>query len=247
MIDYTHFGYQQVPETEKRERVREVFDSVASRYDIMNDMMSLGVHRLWKRFAVALTSVRTGGNVVDLAGGTGDLTRLLSDKVGESGSVVTSDINAAMLSAGRSRLIDEGYVGNIRYVQCNAESLPFADNSQDAVTIGFGLRNVTFKDSALAEMYRILRPGGQLLVLEFSKVTNVALAKLYDSYSFNVLPRLGARIAGDANSYRYLAESIRVHPDQQTLLDMLQGAGFEQCSYLNLSIGVVAIHRGYKL
>ena len=247
MTDYTHFGYQQIPETEKRERVREVFDSVASRYDIMNDMMSLGVHRLWKRFAVALTSVRAGGDVVDLAGGTGDLTRLLSDRVGESGSVVTSDINAAMLSAGRSRLIDEGYVGNIRYVQCNAESLPFADNSQDAVTIGFGLRNVTFKDSALAEMYRILRPGGQVLVLEFSKVTNAALAKLYDSYSFNVLPRLGARIAGDADSYRYLAESIRMHPDQQTLLGMLQGAGFEQCSYLNLSIGVVAIHRGYKL
>lgn len=246
MAEYTHFGYQQVPAAEKSARVREVFDSVASRYDIMNDLMSLGVHRIWKRIAVAMTAARAGAHVLDLAGGTGDLSRLLSEKVGDGGRVTTSDINAAMLNEGRARLIDSGHFGNINFVQCNAESLPLADSSQDAVTIGFGLRNVTFKESALAEMYRVLRPGGQVLVLEFSKVTNALLAKLYDTYSFNVLPRLGAQIAGDADSYRYLAESIRMHPDQPTLLAMLRGAGFEQCSYLNLSIGVVAIHRGYK-
>lgn len=247
MTDFTHFGYEQVPEDQKAERVRAVFDSVASRYDLMNDLMSLGIHRWWKRFAVALTAVGAGSRVLDLAGGTGDLTRLLSERVGPSGLVTCSDINAAMLNEGRARLLDGGYVGNVRYAQCDAEALPFSDSTLDAVTIGFGLRNVTHKDRALKEMFRVLRPGGQVMVLEFSKVTTQPLARLYETYSFSVLPRLGARIAGDADSYQYLAESIRMHPDQETLEAMLTDAGFEQCSYLNLSLGVVAVHRGYKL
>ncbi|MEM7407186.1 MAG: bifunctional demethylmenaquinone methyltransferase/2-methoxy-6-polyprenyl-1,4-benzoquinol methylase UbiE [Pseudomonadota bacterium] len=246
MTDFTDFGYEQVPEDEKAGRVRAVFDSVASRYDLMNDLMSFGIHRWWKRFAVALTSVGPGSRVLDLAGGTGDLTRLISERVGPSGLVTCSDINAAMLNEGRARLLDSGYVGNVRYAQCDAEALPFADDALDAVTIGFGLRNVTNKDRALAEMFRVLRPGGQVMVLEFSKVPRGPLARLYETYSFSVLPRLGARIAGDADSYRYLAESIRMHPDQATLEGMLRKAGFEQCSYLNLSLGVVAVHRGYK-
>ena len=244
--EYTHFGYQQVPEAEKQGRVREVFDSVASRYDLMNDLMSLGVHRIWKRLTVFASSVRPGAQVLDLAGGTGDLSRLMSERVGDNGSVTCTDINAAMLGEGRRRLLDEGIVGNVAYSQCNAEALPFADNSYDAVTIGFGLRNVTRKDHALQEMLRVLRPGGQLLILEFSRVSNPLMRKLYDHYSFNVLPPLGARFAGDADSYRYLAESIRMHPDQGALLQMMTDAGFEQCSYVNMTGGIVALHRGHK-
>ena len=244
--DYTHFGYSQVPESEKHARVKEVFDSVASRYDVMNDLMSLGIHRIWKRLTVLMASVRPGAHVLDLAGGTGDLSRLLSEQVGDHGHITCTDINAAMLDEGRSRLLDKGIVGNIAYSQCNAEALPFADNSYDAVTIGFGLRNVTRKQTALEEMLRVLRPGGQLLVLEFSRVSNELLRKIYDQYSFSVLPQLGARIAGDADSYRYLAESIRMHPDQESLLEMLRVAGFDRCSYTNMTGGIVAVHRGYK-
>jgi demethylmenaquinone methyltransferase / 2-methoxy-6-polyprenyl-1,4-benzoquinol methylase len=242
----THFGYEQVAEGEKQQRVRAVFDSVAGRYDVMNDLMSLGVHRLWKRFAVFASAVRNGADVLDLAGGTGDLTRLMSERVGELGSITCADINAAMLGAGRARLLDEGIVSNVRYLQCNAECLPLRDNSHDAVTIGFGLRNVTHKQHALAEMYRVLRPGGQLVILEFSKLRSALLAKIYDTYSFSVLPFLGERVAGDGESYRYLAESIRMHPSQDELLSMMGQAGFEQTSCLNLSGGIVALHRGYK-
>jgi demethylmenaquinone methyltransferase / 2-methoxy-6-polyprenyl-1,4-benzoquinol methylase len=243
----THFGYQQVPVDEKASRVRQVFDSVASRYDIMNDLMSLGIHRLWKRHAIALAGVRRGQRVLDLAAGTGDLSDRFASIVGAGGLVVMSDINAAMLSVGRDRLTDRGSVGNLAYALANAERLPFASDSFDCVTIGFGLRNVTRKELALEEMVRVLRPGGRALILEFSHPTSKPLSKVYDLYSFNVLPALGRLVTNDAESYQYLAESIRMHPDQETLRDMMEGAGFERCEFFNLTGGIVAIHRGYKL
>lgn len=243
----THFGYQTVAEGEKADRVRGVFDSVASRYDLMNDLMSLGVHRLWKRFAVELSGVRAGQRVLDLASGTGDLAARLSALVGPDGLVVMSDINAAMLSLGRDRMLDAGRVGNVRYAQIDAEVLPFPADTFDCVTIGFGLRNVTRKEHALAEMRRVLRPGGRALVLEFSQPTVAPLKAAYDLYSFQLLPRLGRLVANDEASYRYLAESIRVHPDQATLKGMMEAAGFERCDVHNLSGGIVAVHRGFKL
>jgi len=243
----THFGYQAVAEAEKAERVRGVFDSVATRYDLMNDLMSLGIHRLWKRFAVQLTGVRAGQRVLDLASGTGDLAARLAGLVGPEGTVVMSDINAAMLSRGRDRMLDDGRAGNVRYAQLDAEALPFPDGSFDCVTIGFGLRNVTHKERALAEMHRVLRPGGRALVLEFSHPTTAPLKAAYDLYSFQVLPRLGRLVASDEASYRYLAESIRMHPDQQTLKAMMEAAGFERCDVHNLTGGVVAVHRGFRL
>jgi demethylmenaquinone methyltransferase/2-methoxy-6-polyprenyl-1,4-benzoquinol methylase len=243
----THFGYEAVPESEKAQRVRGVFDSVASRYDLMNDLMSFGIHRLWKRFAIGLSGVRSGQRVLDLASGTGDLAARLAGLVGPRGQVVMTDINAAMLSRGRDRMLDEGRVGNVAYAQVDAEALPFADDSFDCVTIAFGLRNVTHKDRALAEMHRVLRPGGRALVLEFSHPTTAPLRAAYDLYSFRVLPRLGRLVTEDEASYRYLAESIRVHPDQATLRDMLESAGFERCDFHNLTGGIVAVHRGFKL
>jgi demethylmenaquinone methyltransferase/2-methoxy-6-polyprenyl-1,4-benzoquinol methylase len=213
----------------------------------MNDVMSMGVHRLWKRVTVEVAALRAGQQVLDLAGGTGDLTRLMAERVGPSGKIVISDINGNMLGVGRDTLINSGHVGNIEYVQANAEVLPFPDNQFHCVTIGFGLRNVTDKDRALREMYRVLKPGGKLLVLEFSKPTNPALAKIYDVYSFKLLPLMGRFIANDEASYRYLAESIRMHPDQETLKDMMVEAGFERCEYLNMTGGIVALHKGYKI
>lgn len=239
----TDFGFQQVPEDEKVRRVSGVFDSVARRYDVMNDLMSAGLHRYWKRFTVEQSAVRRGDRVLDVAGGTGDLARLFARRVGDTGSVVLTDINAAMLAIGRDRLVDEGVV--VPVALCNGERLPFASESFDCVSVGFGLRNMTRKDLALAEMQRVLRPGGRLLVLEFSKVWK-PLAPLYDAYSFQVLPRLGQAVAGDAQSYRYLAESIRMHPDQETLKRMMGEAGFDQVDYFNLSAGIIALHRGVK-
>ncbi len=244
--DTTHFGYQTVPVAEKADRVARVFDSVANNYDLMNDLMSLGVHRLWKRFAIDLAGARPGERVLDLAGGTGDLATPLAEQVGSSGLVVLADINAAMLAEGRRRLTDQGVVGNVAYVQADAEALPFPDNSFHCLTIAFGLRNVTHQDRALAAMYRVLKPGGRLLVLEFSQPTAPGLKPVYDLYSFQVLPRLGQWVAGDADSYRYLAESIRMHPDQDSLKAMMEQVGFERCEYFNLSGGIVALHRGYK-
>ncbi len=243
----THFGFQQVDIEEKAGKVAEVFHSVANRYDLMNDLMSLGVHRLWKRFALDCSGVRTGQAVLDLAGGTGDLAMRFSQMVGPSGHVVLADINASMLLQGRDRMLDHGVVGNMDYVQVNAEALPFADNSFDCITIAFGLRNVTNKEQALASMLRVLKPGGRLLVLEFSKPVLSILEKLYDSYSFNVIPKLGQWVTGDAESYQYLVESIRMHPDQETLKGMMQQQGFEQLEYHNLTGGIVALHKGYKL
>jgi demethylmenaquinone methyltransferase/2-methoxy-6-polyprenyl-1,4-benzoquinol methylase len=245
--DTTHFGYQEVPRSEKARRVADVFDSVAERYDIMNDLMSLGVHRLWKRFAVELAAVRPGQRVLDLAGGSGDLAARFAPLVGAAGEVVLADINAHMLEQGRRRLVDRGIINNVRYAQVNAERLPFPDNSFDCITIAFGLRNVTDKDAALRSMFRALKPGGRALVLEFSKPVAPGLRPLYDLYSFKVLPLLGRFVARDESSYRYLAESIRMHPDQETLKSMMQQAGFERCDYHNLSGGIVALHRGYKL
>jgi len=242
----THFGYEEVPVADKQVRVRQVFDSVASRYDLMNDLMSMGIHRLWKRRAIELAGVRRGQRVLDLAAGTGDLAQKFADIVGPDGEVVMSDINEAMLVHGRHRLVDEGVVGNIDYALANAERLPFASNSFDCVTIGFGLRNVTHKQFALDEMFRVLRAGGRALVLEFSHPVVKPLAKAYDAYSFSMLPLMGRIVTGDADSYRYLAESIRMHPDQETLLSMMEQAGFERCRFFNLTGGIVAIHRGYK-
>jgi len=242
----THFGFQQVPLEDKARKVAEVFHSVAGKYDLMNDLMSLGLHRIWKRIAVELTGLRAGQRVLDLAGGTGDLAALMAPLVGDTGEVVLSDINASMLDVGRGRLVDRGIVDNITFVQADAESLPFPDNHFDCITIAFGLRNVTNKDRALASMFRVLKPGGRLLVLEFSKPTLPALRPIYDTYSFKVLPVLGKAITGDAASYQYLAESIRMHPDQETLKQMLQTAGFERVEYFNMTAGVVAVHRGYK-
>lgn len=244
--DTTHFGYQQVPLQEKARRVGDVFHSVAGRYDLMNDLMSLGIHRLWKRQAIELSGVRSGQRVLDLAGGTGDLAARFSRLVGPGGEVVIADINASMLAAGRSRLVDEGVVGNVDYVQADAERLPFPDNHFHCISIAFGLRNVTNKEAALRSMYRVLKPGGRVIILEFSHPSVPGLKPLYDLYSFSALPVLGKLIAGDSASYRYLAESIRMHPDQETLKEMMEQAGFERCEYFNLSGGIVAIHRGFK-
>jgi demethylmenaquinone methyltransferase/2-methoxy-6-polyprenyl-1,4-benzoquinol methylase len=242
----TDFGFQRVSREDKARRVRGVFDSVAGNYDLMNDLMSAGTHRLWKRFTLSLANLRPGQRALDVAGGTGDLAAGLARQVGERGLVVLTDINAAMLQRGRDRLIDAGLAGNVACVQANAERLPFPDAVFDCVTIGFGLRNVTDKAAALAAMRRTLKPGGQLLVLEFSRPSVAGLQPLYDAYSFRILPLLGRFVAGDAASYRYLAESIRMHPDQETLLKMMQDAGLEGCRYHNLAGGIVAVHRGYK-
>lgn len=244
--DKIDFGFEQVPRGEKNARVGAVFDSVAGKYDLMNDLMSFGIHRIWKHFTVQLSAVRSGERVLDLAGGTGDLSAAMSKRVGSDGLVVLSDINGAMLQRGRDRLADRGVAGNLTYAQINAESLPFADASFDCVTIGFGLRNVTDKAAALAEMNRVLTPGGRALILEFSKPQVPGLSRLYDTYSFNVLPRLGKIVADDEDSYRYLAESIRMHPDQETLRTMMETAGFARCGFYNLTGGIVAVHRGYK-
>ena len=240
------FGYRQVPREEKARLVRDVFESVAGKYDLMNDLMSAGVHRVWKRFALAQTGLRPGQAALDVAGGTGDLAAGMAGQVGERGQVVLSDINAAMLAVGRDRLLDRGLLRNVRFALANAERLPFAEESFDCVTIGFGLRNVTDKAAALASMRRVLRPGGRLLVLEFSKPVVPGLKPVYDAYSFNVLPWLGGKVAGDSDSYRYLAESIRQFPDQQTLLGMMRAAGLEDCRHYNLSGGIVALHKGFR-
>jgi demethylmenaquinone methyltransferase/2-methoxy-6-polyprenyl-1,4-benzoquinol methylase len=241
----THFGYQEVPVEEKAGHVADVFHSVASKYDLMNDLMSLGIHRLWKWITINQSGVRRGCKVLDIAGGTGDLTRRFSKLVGETGQVVLADINASMLNVGRDRLTDLGVVSNVEFVQANAEMLPFPDNYFDCITIAFGLRNVTDKDKALASIYRVLKPGGQLMVLEFSK-PDEWLSPIYDTYSFKLLPLIGKIVANDEDSYRYLAESIRMHPDQDTLKGMMETVGFERCQYQNMSSGIVALHRGYK-
>lgn len=244
--DQTHFGYQKVPVEEKVHKVADVFHSVASKYDIMNDLMSFGVHRLWKRFTVEMSGVRAGQRVLDIAGGTGDLAAKFARLVGDRGEVVLADINSSMLQQGRAKLVDEGIVGNVNHVQANAECLPFAENYFDCISIGFGLRNVTHIDKALASMFRALKPGGRLLILEFSKPVAPGLGPLYDAYSFNILPLMGKLVANDAESYKYLAESIRMHPDQETLKSMMEQAGFERCDYHNLTGGIVALHRGFK-
>lgn len=244
--DTTHFGFTEVPVTEKARRVRGVFDSVATRYDLMNDLMSLGIHRVWKRFTIEKAALRPGMQVLDLAGGTGDLAALMAPRVTPGGRVVLSDINEAMLRRGRERLLDRGIAGEqIEYCLADAERLPFESDRFDVVTIAFGLRNVTRKEQALAEMFRVLRTGGQLLVLEFSRPAT-AIAPAYDLYSFKVLPAIGKLVAGDDASYRYLAESIRMHPDQETLQAMMTAEGFEGCRYHNLTGGIVALHRGWK-
>ncbi|RTZ74168.1 MAG: bifunctional demethylmenaquinone methyltransferase/2-methoxy-6-polyprenyl-1,4-benzoquinol methylase UbiE [Gammaproteobacteria bacterium] len=242
----THFGYRKVPREEKSTLVRGVFDSVASRYDLMNDLMSMGIHRLWKRFAVDLSGVRAGQQVLDLASGTGDLAERFAGLVGPEGLVMMTDINANMLRTGRDRMLDHGHAGNVQYAQVNAEQLPFPDNCFDCITIGFGLRNVTDKQKALEAMYAALKPGGRALVLEFSHPVNKPLQKLYDLYSFTLLPKIGKLVVDDEESYRYLAESIRMHPNQESLKEMMEAAGFEKCDYHNLTGGVVAIHRGFK-
>jgi len=243
----THFGFKRVSAEDKANLVRGVFDSVAEHYDIMNDLMSMGIHRIWKRIAVQLSNVRKGEQVLDLAGGTGDLTTLFEQRVGTEGNVILADINAQMLRTGRNRLIDRGLVGNVQYTQVNAECLPFADNSFDCVCIAFGLRNVTDKDAALRSMYRVLKPGGRTIVLEFSHPIDPVTEKVYDFYSFNLLPKIGKWVAKDEDSYRYLAESIRMHPKQDELKAMMETAGFERCEYFNLTQGIVAVHRGYKI
>jgi len=242
----THFGYEEVLWQDKEERVGEVFTSVAKRYDIMNDLMSFGIHRLWKHFAISTSHIRAGDRVLDLAGGSGDLALKLCERVGDEGHVVLGDINAAMLGEGRDRLLNAGFIHNTTPIQCNAEALPFPDDDFDNIIIGFGLRNVTDKDQALREMFRVLKPGGQVHILEFSKPTSKLVESIYDVYSFSILPKLGEAVASDGDSYQYLAESIRMHPDQQTLLDMMAKAGFEDNEYTNLTAGIVALHRGYK-
>jgi demethylmenaquinone methyltransferase/2-methoxy-6-polyprenyl-1,4-benzoquinol methylase len=245
--DTTHFGFEQVAYDDKVNKVAGVFHSVASKYDVMNDLMSFGIHRVWKRYTIEMSGVRPGHHVLDLAGGTGDLAAKFARIVGQQGSVTVADINDSMLKVGRERLTDKGIAGNVQYVQANAECLPFPDNHFDAITIAFGLRNVTDKDAALRSMYRVLKPGAPLLVLEFSKPESALLNKMYDTYSFKLLPTMGKVIADDPDSYRYLAESIRMHPDQETLKGMMSDAGFEKCEYFNLTGGIVALHRGYKL
>ena len=240
----THFGYRDVAVEDKTNLVRGVFESVAGKYDLMNDLMSLGIHRLWKRHFIAISNIHPGQRVLDLAGGTGDIAALMSKRVGSTGSVVLSDINEAMLAVGRQRMEDRGLVGNIEYSLANAEKLPFADGEFDAVTIAFGLRNVTDQPAALREMFRVLKPGGRAMILEFSKVEFEALKKIYDGYSFGILPKLGKLVADDEDSYRYLAESIRKHPGQDELADMMVVAGFTNVTYRNLTGGVVAIHSG---
>lgn len=242
----THFGFRTVPTAEKADMVAEVFHSVAAKYDLMNDLMSFGIHRIWKRFTLDCSGVRRGQRVLDLAGGTGDLAARFSRMVGEQGEVVLADINDSMLKMGREKLRNQGVVGNISYVQANAEALPFPENYFDCITISFGLRNVTDKDKALRSMFRVLKPGGRLLVLEFSKPLIDVLNKAYDAYSFHVLPKIGEVVAHDAESYRYLAESIRMHPDQETLKSMMSDAGFENVDYYNMTAGIVALHRGFK-
>ena len=246
MSDKTHFGYKQVDRDKKEGLVAGVFNSVADKYDVMNDVMSFGIHRLWKKLTLAQTGLKKGQRALDVAGGTGDLTVGMSKQVGADGEVVMSDINDAMLEQGRRRLMDKGIAGNVSFVQANAEELPFDDNSFDCITIAFGLRNVTHQDRALASMFRVLKPGGRLLVLEFSRPVMPGLNKAYDFYSFNILPKMGKVIANDEESYRYLAESIRMHPDQETLKQMMQDAGFERCTYHNMSGGIVALHKGFK-
>jgi len=243
----THFGFRDVPVGEKQKLVSQVFSSVAGSYDLMNDLMSLGIHRVWKRYFTATAQVRPGDRVLDLAGGTGDIAALLRPRLGDGGEVVLGDINGEMLRVGRDRMTDRGKVRGPRYVQCNAQALPFPDASFDLVTIAFGLRNVTDKDAALREMYRVLKVGGQGRVLEFSEVTLDWFKPVYDFHSFQVLPRLGRLFAGDSDSYRYLAESIRKHPPQEELKAMMEAAGFERCHYRNLSAGIVAIHDGYRV
>jgi demethylmenaquinone methyltransferase/2-methoxy-6-polyprenyl-1,4-benzoquinol methylase len=242
----THFGYREVPEADKARLVGDVFSSVARRYDVMNDLMSFGIHRLWKRWFVATSGVRPGDRVLDLAGGTGDIAALLLPKVGREGSVVVGDINGDMLRVGRDRLLDRGLLQGLSWSRMDAEALPFADRSFDCVTMAFGLRNVTRKERALAEMHRVLKVGGRALVLEFSSLRVRALQPLYDLHSFHVLPRIGRLVAGDEESYRYLAESIRRHPDQATLAAMMEASGFDRVDVRNLSAGIVAIHRGYR-
>jgi demethylmenaquinone methyltransferase / 2-methoxy-6-polyprenyl-1,4-benzoquinol methylase len=243
----THFGFQEVSIEEKTRRVGRVFSSVASRYDLMNDLMSFGIHRMWKRFTLSQTGLKAGQVALDVAGGTGDITRGLAKQVGENGRVLLVDINAAMLENGRRRLVDAGIAGNVEYVQADVENLPFPDKHFDGITMAFGLRNVTRKEAALTSIYRVLKPGGRLLLLEFSKPTAPGLKPVYDFYSFKILPQIGKLVVRDEASYRYLAESIRLHPDQETLKAMMQAAGFERCSYFNLSGGIVALHRGYRL
>lgn len=243
---YTDFGFQKVKAGEKAGRVAEVFHSVAGKYDLMNDLMSGGVHRLWKMFTVEMAAVRPGQTILDIAGGTGDLAKKFSRLTGPTGTVVLADINAAMLRVGRDKLLDRGVSQNLLFAQADAQYLPFPDHTFDCITIAFGLRNVTDKDLALRSMLRVLKPGGRLLVLEFSKPLSGLLEKAYDTYSFRVLPLMGKLVAGDADSYRYLAESIRMHPDQETLKQMMEAAGFSQCSYHNMTGGVVALHKGIK-
>lgn len=239
----THFGFKTVAESEKATKVAEVFHSVARRYDLMNDLMSAGLHRLWKRFTITQAGLRPGQKVLDIAGGTGDMTRLFLKEVGSTGQVVLTDINYSMLNEGRNRLLNEGTITPT--AQCDAEKLPFPDNYFDCVCVSFGLRNMTHKDQALAEMFRVLKPGGRVLVLEFSKVWK-PLEAAYDIYSFKILPKMGQLITNDADSYQYLAESIRMHPGQEELKTLMQGVGFERVTYHNLTAGVVALHRGYK-
>jgi len=241
----THFGFTEVPLEEKVDHVTHVFDSVASKYDIMNDLMSGGIHRIWKRFTIELAGVKRGQKILDLAGGTGDLAAKFATIVGSQGQVVLADINDNMLEVGRERLLNKGIL--VDYAQVNAEFLPFADNSFDLITIAFGLRNVTNKDAALESMLRVLKPGGKLLILEFSELKISPLKPIYDTYSFKILPFIGKIIANDSESYKYLAESIRMHPNQENLLEMMEDAGFERCDYHNLSGGIAAVHRGYKL
>ena len=246
MTKQTDFGFKKVDETQKASLVREVFDSVSGRYNLMNDFMSLGIHRLWKRIAIERSGVSEGQHVLDIAGGTGDLTKLFLNRVGSSGSVILSDINASMLTQGRAALTDKGFSQSLTFVQANAECLPFAENSFDCISIAFGLRNVTNKLIALQSMYRVLKPGGRLLVLEFSKPKNEWFKKIYNAYSMKVIPKIGKFIAKDEESYQYLVESIRMHPDQETLASMMRDAGFNEVTYENLTNGVVALHIGHK-
>lgn len=242
----THFGYKTVDSTQKAELVADVFHSVAAKYDIMNDVMSFGIHRMWKRFTIESAGVRPGMKILDVAGGTGDLTAKFSYLVGTTGQVTLADINDSMLKVGREKLQNRGIVGNVNYVQANAEALPFPDNHFDVITIAFGLRNVTNKDAAISSMLRVLKPGGKLLILEFSKPRHELMRKVYDLYSFKVMPKMGALITQDSESYQYLAESIRMHPDQETLKEMMETAGFSQVQYTDMTDGIVALHKGYK-